>query len=128
MDDEGFRQLLNRFGYSWKGYRRVRKGVKRRLSRHMQQLGCRSLEEYLRCLESDGGLQRQFTNVMSVSVSRFFRDRALWKIMEEHIVPGIVRENEDRVRVLSIGCACGEEVYSFKIIWKGLENIILNMD
>jgi chemotaxis protein methyltransferase CheR len=117
MDDEQFRQLLNHFGYSWKGYRRVRKGVKRRIGRHMQQLGCRNLEEYLRMLESDWELQRQFDSVMSVSVSRFFRDHVLWKMLEEHIVPEIAKENRAKVRFLSIGCACGEEVYSFKIVW-----------
>ncbi|MBW1690989.1 MAG: hypothetical protein JRI71_10645 [Deltaproteobacteria bacterium] len=117
MDDEGFRQLINHFDYSWKGYRRVRTGVKRRISRHMQQLGCRSIEEYLKSLESDRGLRRQFDGVMSVSVSRFLRDRALWKLLEDHIVPEIARANEEKVRFLSIGCACGEEVYSFKIVW-----------
>ena len=117
MDDEQFRQLLNHFGYSWKGYRRVRKGVKRRISRHMQQLGCRNNEEYLKSLDSDRGLRRQFDDVMSVSVSRFFRDRALWKMMEHKIVPEIVEENKEKVRFLSVGCACGEEVYSFKIVW-----------
>jgi chemotaxis protein methyltransferase CheR len=117
MDDEQFRQLLNHFGYSWKGYKRVRKGVKRRISRHMQQLGCRSTEEYLKSLESDCGLRRKFTRVMSVSVSRFFRDRALWKIMDDHIVVEIAKENKEKVRFLSVGCACGEEVYSFRIVW-----------
>jgi chemotaxis protein methyltransferase CheR len=117
MDDKQFRQLLNHFCYSWKGYRRVRKGVKRGISQHMHQLKCRSIEDYLKALDSDWGLRRQFTSVMSVSVSRFFRDRALWKILEEHIVPEIVRENREKTRFLSIGCACGEEVYSFKIVW-----------
>jgi chemotaxis protein methyltransferase CheR len=117
MEDEQFRQLLNHFGCSWKGYRRVRKGVKKRISRHIQQLGCRSLEEYLKRLDSDWGLRRQFTSVMSVSVSRFFRDRKLWKIMEEHIVPEIAKTNREKLRFLSVGCACGEEVYSFRMVW-----------
>jgi chemotaxis protein methyltransferase CheR len=95
----------------------VRKGVKRRISRHMQKLGCRSIEEYLECLDSDWELRRQFDSVMSVSVSRFFRDRVLWKMMEDHIVPEIVKENREKVRFLSAGCACGEEVYSFRIVW-----------
>ena len=117
MDDEQFRQLLNHFGYSCKGYRRVRKGVKRRISRHMQQLGCRNNEEYLKSLDSDRGLRRQFDDVMSVSVRRFFRDRALWKMIEHKIVPEIVKKNKEKVLFLSVGCACGEEVYSFKIVW-----------
>ena len=118
MDDEQFRQLLDHFGYSWTGYRRVRKGVKRRISRHIQQVGCRNTQEYLDRLDADSGLLSQFDNVMSVSVSRFFRDRLLWKVMEEHIVPEIAKENREKVRFVSVGCACGEEVYSFKIVWE----------
>jgi len=38
MNDEQFRQLLDYFQYSWAGYRKVRKGVKKRISRHMQGL------------------------------------------------------------------------------------------
>jgi chemotaxis protein methyltransferase CheR len=121
MDDEQFRQLLDHFGYSWNGYRRVRKGVKSRISRHMQQVGCRTAQEYLKRLDSYSGLRRQFESVMSVSVSRFFRDRLLWRIMEDHIVPEIIKEHRDKVRFLSAGCACGEEVYSFKIVW-GIEH------
>jgi chemotaxis protein methyltransferase CheR len=118
MDDEQFRQVLDHFGYSWKGYRRVRKGVKRRIGRHMQQVGCRNTKEYLKWLDADSGLRRRLDPVMSVSVSRFFRDRLLWKMMEDHIVPEIIKENRKKVRFLSVGCACGEEVYSFKIVWE----------
>ena len=118
MDDEQFRQLLDHFGYSWSGYRRVRKGVKRRISRHIQQVRCRNIQEYLSALDANSALRRQFDSVMSVSVSRFFRDRLLWKIVEEHIVPEIAKENRGKVRFLSVGCACGEEVYSLKIVWR----------
>ena len=118
MDDAEFRQLLDHFDYSWSGYRRVRKGVKRRISRHMQQVGCRNIQEYLSALDGDSALRRQFERVMSVSVSRFFRDRLLWKIMEEHVVPEAIKESRGKVRFLSVGCACGEEVYSFKMVWE----------
>ena len=46
MDDQQFRELLDHFGYSWEGYRRVRRGVKKRISKHLRQLGCRSIDEY----------------------------------------------------------------------------------
>ena len=36
MDDGQFRQLLDDLGYAFEGYRRVRKGVKKRLRRHMR--------------------------------------------------------------------------------------------
>lgn len=121
MDDHQFRQLLDHFGYSWEGYRRVRRGVKKRISRHMQQLGCRNIDEYLHSLDKDEETKRHFECLMSVSVSRFFRDRLLWKTIEDQILPTIIKENRAKVKVWSAGCACGEEVYSFKILWEGLK-------
>jgi len=122
MDDLQFRQLLDYFCYSWDGYRRVRKGVKKRVSRHMQQLGCRSVDEYFHILDRDEGVRQQCECLMTVSVSRFFRDRILWKIIEDHIVPEILSENREKVRFWDAGCACGEEVYSMKMLWETLRS------
>jgi chemotaxis protein methyltransferase CheR len=121
MDDQQFRQLLDHFNYSWDGYRRVRKGIKKRVSRHMQQVQCKNIGEYLHTLDSDEELRNQFECEMSVSVSRFFRDRFLWKIIEDQIVPEILKKNRRNVKFWAAGCACGEEAYSFKILWESLE-------
>ena len=53
MEDTQFRQLVDRFGYSWAGYRRVRKGVKKRLSRRMQEICCRNIDEYIDVIEQN---------------------------------------------------------------------------
>jgi chemotaxis methyl-accepting protein methylase len=83
----------------------------------MQQLGCRTVEEYLIALDRDRNTRHHCERLLSVSISRFFRDRALWKILENDILPGIVKGDAEPVKVWSAGCACGEEVYSFKILW-----------
>jgi chemotaxis protein methyltransferase CheR len=117
MDDQQFRQLLNQFGLSWDGYRKVRRGVKKRIARHMQEIGCRTMQEYILALDQDKDARQHCERSMTVSVSRFFRDRALWQIIENQILPTIIRENGNRVKVWSAGCACGEEVYTLKILW-----------
>ena len=127
MDDLHFRQLLDYFDYSWDGYRRVRKGVKKRISRHMQQLGCRSVDEYLHILDRYEEIRHQCECLMTVSVSRFFRDRMLWKIIENNIVPEILSKNIEKVKFWDAGCACGEEVYSMKILWETLRSRFDNM-
>ena len=121
MDDQQFRQLLDYFSFSWEGYRRVRKGVKKRISRHMQQLGCRSMEEYLQALNRDAEVWKRSECLMTVSVSRFFRDRFLWRVIEDQIMPGIIEEGRKKIKFWCAGCACGEEVYSFKILWESLK-------
>jgi hypothetical protein len=47
MDDDSFRQLLDHFGFSWQGYRKVRKGVKMRIRRQMLHIGCRDMPIYI---------------------------------------------------------------------------------
>ena len=122
MDDHQFRQLLNRIGFSWRGYRRVRKGVKKRIRRHMKALGCQDFEAYLRALDNDKVLRAQCEVLMTVSISRFFRDRGFWEIFENQILPEIIDRNRDRVKVWFAGCACGEEVFSFTILWDRLQD------
>ena len=43
MQDSAFLKLLDYLGLSWSGYRKVRRGVKKRVARHMGQCGCRTL-------------------------------------------------------------------------------------
>ena len=53
MEDKQFIQLLDQFGFSWAGYRRVRKGVKKRLARHMQEMHCVNIENYIEAIKKD---------------------------------------------------------------------------
>ena len=127
MDDQQFRQLLQYLGLSWQGYRKVRKGVKRRIGRHMQVLGCQNVTAYMLELDKSEELRRKCERIMTVSISRFFRDRNLWEILQKEILPQFVERHRKTIEVWSAGCACGEEVYSLKIIWDVLTASIKGM-
>jgi chemotaxis protein methyltransferase CheR len=122
MDDDQFRRLLNRFGLSWSGYRKVRKGVKKRIRRHMKALGCQDFEAYLTALDGDLALREKCEVLMTVSISRFFRDRGFWETLENQILPVIIPRDVERVKFWFAGCACGEEVFSFAILWDRLRD------
>ena len=117
MDDQQFRQLLNRFQFSWEGYRKVRKGVKKRVHRYMTSIHCHTIEDFLAKLDRNNDIRDYCERLMTVSISRFFRDRALWQGLKENILPEFINIDRKKVRFWSAGCACGEEVYSLKIIW-----------
>lgn len=121
MDDKQFRQLLNRFDFSWSGYRNVRKGVKKRINRHMKALSCRNLATYLAEIDNNEEIKQQCELLLTVSISRFFRDRKLWQSLEKELLPGIIKRKIDKIKIWSAGCACGEEVYSLKIVWDCVE-------
>ncbi len=117
MNDKHFRQLLNHFHLSWDGYRKVRKGVKKRVGRHMQQLTCRTMKQYLAVLDNDRDTRQHCDRLLTVSISRFFRDRRLWEVLEHEILPAMIKEGREKLKVWSAGCACGEEACSFSIMW-----------
>lgn len=120
MDDEQFRQLLQYLRLSWKGYRKVRKGVKKRIQRHMRQMGCQYMEAYLIELEKSDETKDECERLMTVSISRFFRDQILWKILQKDVLPNLIKKHREKINVWVAGCASGEEVYSLNILWNDL--------
>jgi chemotaxis protein methyltransferase CheR len=81
-------------------------------------LGLRDIENYLEVIDKDPDTRNACQELITVSVSRFFRDKKLWEILEKEILPDIAGMNECTIRAWSAGCASGEEVYSLKLIWE----------
>jgi chemotaxis protein methyltransferase CheR len=117
MRESEFAAMLERFALSPEGYRKVRKGVQKRIVRHMQELRCPTMKAYLERLDTDGAAEREARRLMDVSISRFFRDGPLWQVLEEEILPSLIAEHPGGLRVWSAGCALGQEAYSFRILW-----------
>jgi chemotaxis protein methyltransferase CheR len=120
MDDKSFRRLLDRLGLSWQGYAKVRTGVKKRIHRHMRELGLPTLDDYLQAM-IDPEILKHVERLMSVSISRFFRDRSLWRILAEEILPEIIARQGKNIDVWSAGCALGQEACSLAITWEILK-------
>ncbi|MEW6531208.1 MAG: CheR family methyltransferase [Thermodesulfobacteriota bacterium] len=117
MTDDEFRQILDHFRLSWRGYRKVRKRVKKRLARHMIELQCRTVRAYLDKVLDDSHLTRHVEALLTVTISRFLRDRRLWECLEREIFPDIAHMELGRVKIWCAGCASGEEAYSIAMIW-----------
>lgn len=79
-----------------------------------------SVEVLLERCRRDETLRKQALRALAVPISRFFRDRRLWAVLETELLPGLIRWCGDLLRVWSAGCARGEEVYSLKILWHKL--------
>jgi len=117
MRESEFAAMLERFALSPEGYRKVRKGVQKRIVRHMQALRCPSMKVYLERLQTDGDAEREARRLMDVSISRLFRDGPLWRTLEEEILPSLIAEHPGGLRAWSVGCALGQEPYSLRILW-----------
>lgn len=115
MDDRQFKRLLGELGYSFAGYRRVRKGVKKRIRRHMRDINCRDMVSYLECIATSDQIREACIRRMAVPISRFMRDRPLWDALRGGWLLELYRRFGPRLNAWSAGCACGEEAYSLMI-------------
>lgn len=122
LGDNEFRLLLQHLERPWTGYRKVRKGVKKRLHRHMEALGCTTIESYIKLIELRPNEKDVCEQCLLVTISRFFRDRRLWQILKDRLLPLLIQAFEAPVRIWCAGCACGEEPYSLAIVWSSMEN------
>jgi chemotaxis protein methyltransferase CheR len=113
---------LPRLGLRWAGYRRVRGQVVKRVRRRITTLGLPNAAAYRARLESDPGEWQLLRGLCVVTISRFYRDRAVWDALAGELLSGAadaaVAEGDDELRCWSIGCASGEEPFTLSILWK----------
>ena len=87
----------------------------------MQELNCPNITSYLNLLKQCDEVRQECKRRMTVSISRFFRDQDLWRHLEKDLVPDLMETTGKNLYLWSAGCARGEEVYSFKILWERLK-------
>jgi len=85
----------------WPGFRKVRRQVCKRLARRIHELGVDDLATYRRRLETDQAEWRAFDHCCHITISRFFRDRGVFEILKEHVLPEIAARVADEKRALS---------------------------
>lgn len=118
LNDDEFRRVLEYLDRPWSGFRKVRKGVKKRLRRHMHTLECESVEAYLHILDRQPKVRTACEQHLIVTISRFFRDHRLWACLRDRILPQCIASLRGPMRAWSAGCANGEEPYSLSILWE----------
>lgn len=115
--DQFLKEVAPYFGLQWRLF--DRRGVKRKVERRLAQLGLLDFETYLTRIESDPSEQVYLSKILTVTISRFFRDRAVFDTLQTSILPAILSNSEKHdLKIWSIGCASGEEPYSLSLLWK----------
>ncbi len=108
----------------WRGFRRVRRQVCRRIQGRVRALGLDDLDAYRAFLEGHAEEWARLDALCTVSVSRFRRDRAVFVDLAQIVLPRLAAEaraaGRRRLSCWSVGCASGEEPYGLKILW-GME-------
>jgi chemotaxis protein methyltransferase CheR len=99
---------LPRLGLRWQGFRKVRRQVCRRVSRRIAELRLREADAYRAYLEREEEEWDVLAGLCRVTISRFWRDRAVFEALRDEVLPKL----GPNVSAWSAGCASGEEPYS----------------
>ena len=115
--EEFLKEVTPLLGLAWRPFKR--RGIRRRVERRLRELGFFSLWDYESRIKDDPEEQKHLSRILTVTISRFFRDRDVFSQIETSVLPAILHQKNTRgLHVWSIGCASGEEPYSFSLLWK----------
>lgn len=118
-EDEAELQLLKAqihadSGFFCPGYKE--RYLRRRLAIRMRARGVQRYGEYAELLRSDTAEYDKLLGVLTVNVSKFFRNIEVWQEIEREVVPALFALRTPEVRIWSAGSAGGEEAYSIAIL------------
>lgn len=111
-------EALPPLGLDPKAHRR--RGLRRRVVRRMESTGTREFSAYLDRIRRDPGERVVLQGLLTVTISRFFRNARMFRVLREAVLPRLAAR-KDPVRAWSAGCASGEEAFSVRIAWEEME-------
>ena len=118
---EFLRWCLPRLQYRWKGFRRVRRQICKRLRHRLLELELSNLNAYRSYLKEVNDEWKVLDSLCSITISRFYRNRSVFYTIQSEILPLLAetnrKRNEKEIRCWSAGCCSGEEPYTLSILW-----------
>jgi chemotaxis protein methyltransferase CheR len=86
--------------------------LRRRIAVRMRARGVHSYGDYAALLEGDAAEYERLLDVITINVSKFFRNAETWEVVRREVMPVLFALPDPVLRVWSAGGATGEEAYS----------------
>jgi chemotaxis methyl-accepting protein methylase len=105
--------VLPELGLNWKKFRDDT--FQKRIARRLSENRLRSFDEYRSFVHDNRNEQRILQELLTVTISSFFRDYDVYKQIMDRVMPDMISKTK-KVRIWCAGCAGGEEAYSLAIL------------
>lgn len=93
--------------------------MKRRLTTLRLKKGYLTFAAFFEAMMKDRELYYEFLDRMTINVSEFWRNPNRWQVVEQTLIPDLLRRNR-RLKCWSAACSTGEEPYTLAMILAGL--------
>ncbi len=101
-------------GFRCGGYKE--RCLRRRIAVRMRARQVHTYAEYAALLDGDSDEQRTLIDTVTINVSKFFRNREVWTLVADHVIPHLAALDDPEIRIWSAGCAAGEEIHTVAIL------------
>ncbi|WP_295579846.1 CheR family methyltransferase [uncultured Lamprocystis sp.] len=107
--------IRERLGLHFDGHQEA--WLQRAVKAQMAALGTTAPDVYLTRLREDAAVMQALTSLLTIKETYFYREPHQLRLLTEHLAPLLLRtrDPDDPIRILSVGCATGEEPYSVAI-------------
>ncbi len=92
------------------------KQMKRRIDSLIAKNKIDGYKNYVDAIKKDAKLFDEFVNYLTINVSEFWRNPDQWKILEEQVLPELVKTSSRGLSVWSAACSTGDEPYSLVML------------
>ncbi|MGN0400849.1 MAG: CheR family methyltransferase [Acetatifactor sp.] len=95
------------------------KQMKRRIDTLIAKHKIEGYDTYIQALKTDRELFEEFVSYITINVSEFYRNPEQWKLMDEQVIPELVKTYGTGLKVWSAACSTGDEPYSLVMALSG---------
>ena len=88
------------------------KQMKRRIDTLIAKNKIVGYEKYVAALKSDKNMFEEFVNYLTINVSEFYRNVDQWRLLDQEIIPDLIKRYGNRLKIWSAACSTGDEPYS----------------
>ncbi len=93
------------------------KQMKRRIDSLIAKHKIPGYKEYVDAIKKDTKLFEEFVNYLTINVSEFWRNPDQWKVLEEQVMPELIKMSGKNLKVWSAACSTGDEPYSLVMLF-----------
>jgi two-component system CheB/CheR fusion protein len=117
-----FELLLKETGVDFSHYKMPT--IKRRLSHKMQQVGVKTIKEYVKLLLKDNNELADLYKDMLINVTGFFRDTEVFRYLKTTFLPKLLKTKTfgETLRIWVPACSSGQEAYSIAMLITELQD------
>lgn len=90
--------------------------MKRRIDALILKNGIKGYDVYANALKTNKDIFEEFINYITINVSEFYRNPDQWAVMEKNVIPNLIENFGENLKIWSAACSTGDEPYSLVML------------